>query len=64
LGFFVLVVNGITLWLSSAIAVKWFHVGFSVDGFWSAFLGALVVSIVSVILTILLKAKGNELRGR
>jgi putative membrane protein len=55
LGFFVLVINGITLWLASAIAVSWFHVGFYVDGFWAAFLGALIVSIVSVILTALLK---------
>lgn len=55
LGFFVLVINGITLWLASAIAVSWFHVGFYVDGFWAAFLGALIVSIMSVILTALLK---------
>jgi putative membrane protein len=51
LGFFVLVINGITLWLASAIAVRWFHVGFYIDSYWSAFLGALIVSIVSVILT-------------
>jgi len=50
LGVFVLVINGITLWLASAIAVGWFHVGFYVDGFWAAFLGALIVSVVSVIL--------------
>jgi putative membrane protein len=51
LGLFTLVINGITLWMASAIAVDWFHVGFHVDGFFAAFLGALVVSIVSVILT-------------
>src|SRR5271169_2903787 len=39
LGVFVLVINGITLWLASAIATGWFHVGFHVDGFWAAFLG-------------------------
>src|SRR5215471_17340375 len=33
LGLFVLVINGITLWLASAIAESWFHVGFHVDGF-------------------------------
>jgi putative membrane protein len=59
LGLFVLVINGITLWLASAIAVKWFHVGFYVDGFWAAFLGALIVSIVSVVLTALLR-EGTE----
>ena len=53
LGLFVLIINGITLWLASGIAVRWFHVGFYVDGFWSAFLGALIVSLVSVVLTAL-----------
>jgi uncharacterized membrane protein YvlD (DUF360 family) len=38
------------LWLASAIAVSFFHVGFYIDDFWSAFLGALIVSIVSVVL--------------
>jgi len=55
LGLFLLVINGITLWLASAIAVHWFHVGFYVEGFWSAFLGALIVSIVSVILSALFR---------
>jgi putative membrane protein len=54
LGLFVLVINGITLWLAAAIAVRWFHVGFYVDGFWPAFLGALIVSVVSVMLTAIL----------
>src|SRR6202790_188385 len=54
LGLFVLVINGITLWLASAIAVRFFHVGFHVDGFVPAFVGALVVSIVSVILSAIL----------
>lgn len=55
LGFFALVVNGFALWLASKIAVNWFGVGFYVDGFWAAFFGALVVSLVSVILNVLLK---------
>jgi putative membrane protein len=60
LGLFVLVINGITLWLASAIAVKWFHVGFHVDGFGAAFLGALIVSIVSVVLTVLIREGTQE----
>ncbi|RJR22785.1 MAG: phage holin family protein [Nitrospiraceae bacterium] len=51
LGLFMLVVNAIMLWLASAIAVKLFNLGFYVDGFWSAFLGALIVSVVSMILS-------------
>lgn len=53
LGLFVLVINGLTLWLASFIA-NWFEIGFYIDGFWSAFLGALIVSIVSVILSALI----------
>ena len=55
LGLFVLVINGVTLWLASDIAVNWFHVGFYVDGFWSALLGALIVSAVTIILSALVK---------
>lgn len=54
LGLFVLVINGLTLWLSSLIAVNWLGVGFYVDTFWAALLGALIVSIVSVVLSTLL----------
>jgi putative membrane protein len=57
LGLFVLVINGLTLWIAASIAVRWFHVGFYVDGFLPAFLGALIVSIVSVILTAILAPK-------
>jgi len=54
LGLFVLVINGITLWIASALAVK-LHVGFYVEGFWPAFWGSLIVSIVSVVLTALVR---------
>lgn len=62
LGLFVLVINGITLWLASRIAVSWFGVGFYVDGFWSAFLGALIVSIVSVILNAFVGDQADPVR--
>ena len=62
LGLFALVINGFTLWLSSQIAVNWFHVGFYVDGFWAAFLGGLVVSIVSLILSVILIDKDEKRR--
>lgn len=60
LGLFVLVINGLTLLLASRIAVDWFHVGFYVDGFWPAFLGALIVSIVSVVLNALVKEETRD----
>jgi putative membrane protein len=62
LGLFTLVINGFTLWLSSWMAVNWFEVGFYVDGFWAAFLGGLVVSIVSLILSAVLMDRDEERR--
>ncbi len=50
LGLFTLVINAVTLLIASAIANRVFGVGFYVDGFWPALWGALIVSVVSVIL--------------
>lgn len=63
LGLFVLVINGLMLMLASHIAVNWFHVGFYVDGFWAAFWGALIVSIVSLVLTLLVREREFDRRG-
>ncbi|MGH9367320.1 MAG: phage holin family protein [Thermoanaerobaculia bacterium] len=52
LGLFTLVINALVLWLTSALSGK-LGLGFHVAGFWAAFLGALVVSIVSVLLSVL-----------
>ena len=60
LGLFVLVINGLTLWLASLIAVNWFHVGFHVTGFWPAFLGALIVSIVTTVLSAFVKDEEED----
>ncbi len=62
LGLFTLVINGIVLWLAAGIST-WLgsvlRLGagfqFQVNGFWPAFWGALVVSIVTVILSALVK---------
>lgn len=60
LGLFVLVINGLTLWLASHIAVHWFHVGFYVRGFWPAFWGALLVSVISVVANLLLREERSS----
>lgn len=60
LGIFVLVINGFTLWLASRIAQSWFHVGYYVNSFGAAFLGSLIVSIVSVVLSALVKDDEDE----
>ena len=54
LGLFLLVLNGLCLWLVAAV-VKGFHV----SGFWSAVLGALVVSAVSWVVTVLVSDSGK-----
>ena len=46
LGLFILVVNGLMLFVVPGIVI-----GFHVDGFWSAFWGAIVISIVSWMLS-------------
>ena len=51
LGLFVFVINALTFWLASEITQNWFNIGFQVDTFWSALLGSLIVSIVSVVLS-------------
>ena len=63
LGLFTLVINGLTLWLSSSIAVHWLRVGFYVRGFWAAFWGALIVSVATVILSALFKDVGKPVAG-
>jgi putative membrane protein len=55
LGLFVFIINGLLLWFASYVADKWLNVGFHIDNFASAFLGALIVSIVSVLLSFILR---------
>ena len=54
MGLFMLVVNALTLWLASSIAVDWFNAGFYVDGFWPALWGSIIVSIVSFLISVVL----------
>ena len=56
LGLFLLVINGFMLWLTSALSGA-LELGFHVQGFWPAFWGALVVSIVSGLLSVLTAEK-------
>jgi putative membrane protein len=51
LGLFTFVTNALMLWMTSWVSGV-LGLGFHVDGFWSAFLGALVVSFVSLLLSI------------
>ena len=51
LGLFTFVLNALMLWLTSAISDA-LGLGFHVEGFGAAFLGALVVSVVSFLLSL------------
>ena len=52
LGIFALVINGLMLWLTSSLSSA-LGLGFHVSGFWAAFVGGLVVSVVSTILSMI-----------
>jgi putative membrane protein len=60
LGLFTLLINTLIFWLTSVIGQS-FGLGLLVDGFWSAFLGGLIVTAVSVLFTMILK---DERKGR
>lgn len=60
LGLFTLVINAFTFWFSSYIAVHFFNVGFYVDDFLSAFGGALIVSIVSGVISWFFEDKDHK----
>lgn len=60
LGLFTLLINTFLFWLTGQIG-QTFNLGLSVQGFWPAFLGGLIVSVVSVILSLILK---DELRSK
>jgi putative membrane protein len=54
LGLFTLLINTFLFWLTSQVGQA-FGIGFTIDGFWPAFLGGLVVTVVSVIMSLILK---------
>ncbi len=60
LGLFTIIINTGMLLLTSRIGQA-LGIGITVEGFWPALLGSLVISIVSVILSIFLR---DELTGR
>ena len=61
LGLFLLVINALMLMLTSWLAGL-FNLGWHVDGFWTAVLGALIVSIVSWLLNTFIPDKNEDRR--
>jgi putative membrane protein len=56
LGLFIFVINAVMLRLTSWVS-NLLDLGFSVDGFWPAFFGGLVVSVVSLLLSLFTGAR-------
>ncbi|HQY98514.1 MAG TPA: phage holin family protein [Propionicimonas sp.] len=61
LGLFLLVLNAVLLMLVSWAAGE-LHLAWNVDGFWSAFWGGLIISIVTLIINASFGKKGTEHR--
>ena len=59
LGLGTLILNTVMLYLTQWVA-GFFNIGFTLQGFWPAFLGALVISIVSVVLSLAIKDGGKK----
>ena len=59
LGLFTFVLNALMLWLTGAISDS-LGLGFHVEGFGAAFLGALVVSVVSFLLSFFVSSNRRE----
>jgi putative membrane protein len=63
LGLFTLVLNAFMLWLTSALS-EGLGLGFHVDGFAAAFFGALVVTIVSFVLSLFVGSDKDDRKKR
>lgn len=58
LGLLTFVINAVMLWLTSWITGK-LDVQFHVDGFWSALFGALIISVVGMLINAVLPEKAE-----
>ena len=58
LGLLTFVINAFMLWLTSWITGK-LDVQFHVDGFWSALWGALIITVVGMVLNVILPEKAE-----
>lgn len=64
LGFFLLLINAFTLWLSARITSGLFHQPFHVNGFWPALFGGVIVSVVSWLLWLLFPGEKKRRKRR
>ncbi len=60
LGLFTLLINAFLFWLTGQIG-QVFGIALTFNGFWPIFWGALVITVVSIVMSLILK---DELKGR
>lgn len=60
MGLFLFVINTVTFWFSAWIAENWFDAGYSVDGFFPAFFGGILVGVISFFLNLLVTSTDEE----
>lgn len=61
LGLFTLLINTLLFYVAGEIIGQAFGVGLIIDNFWSALLGSIIVSVVSIVLTMIFR---DELKTR
>lgn len=61
LGLFTLIINTLLFYLVGYIGT-FFGIGYTVETFWAAFLGAIIVSVISVALSLVLRDERNPRR--
>jgi putative membrane protein len=59
LGLFTIVINAAMLLLASWLG-QWVGIAFIVEGFWPALLGALIISVVSYVLALIVRDKDDD----
>jgi putative membrane protein len=64
LGLFIFVINAVMLWLTAWVAGQ-LNLGFGIEGgFWPAFWGALVISLVSLAMSLVIKDDDKDKKKR
>lgn len=59
LGLFIFILNALMLWLTSELSLA-LGIGFDVDGFWAALIGAIIVGVVSTLLSLFVGVVDEE----
>jgi len=62
-GLFTLVINALMLMLAGSWANGLFNTGITIDGFWPAFWGSIVISIVSFLLSVFIPDDDRQARS-